>query len=92
VNAGDPAYLKEKRDALLRALEAEGRDPAGFDIVGQVSGGATPESRREAVASAKELVAVGASHVVLQLPAALGPAGLDALATECLAPLREAFA
>jgi len=92
VNAGDPAYLKEKRDALLRALEAEGRDPAGFDIVGQVSGGATVESRREAVASARELVATGATHVVLQLPAALGPRGLDALAAECLRPLREAFA
>jgi alkanesulfonate monooxygenase SsuD/methylene tetrahydromethanopterin reductase-like flavin-dependent oxidoreductase (luciferase family) len=92
VNAGDRAYLAEKRDALLRALETEGRDPAGFDIVGQVSGGATAESRREAVAASRELVAAGATHVVLQLPAALGPAGLDALAAECLPPLREAFA
>jgi hypothetical protein len=28
---------------------------------------------------------------VLQLPAALGPAGLDTLVAECLVPLREAF-
>jgi hypothetical protein len=37
------------------------------------------------------MAAVGASHVVLQLPAALGPDGLDALVAECLVPLREAF-
>ena len=34
--AGDVAYFTERRDAILRALEAEGRDPAGFEIVGQV--------------------------------------------------------
>ena len=90
-NAGDASYLAEKRDALLRALEAEDRDPATLDIVGQVSGGSTSASRREAVEAAKAMGRVGASHVVLQLPAALGPAGLDALVAECLMPLREAF-
>jgi alkanesulfonate monooxygenase SsuD/methylene tetrahydromethanopterin reductase-like flavin-dependent oxidoreductase (luciferase family) len=88
--AGDVAYLAEKRDAILAALEAEGRDPAGFDIVGQVATGSTAVSRREAVAAARGLVAAGATHVVLQLPAALGPTGLDRMVAECLVPLRDA--
>jgi alkanesulfonate monooxygenase SsuD/methylene tetrahydromethanopterin reductase-like flavin-dependent oxidoreductase (luciferase family) len=91
LNAGDAGYLAGKRDELVAALEAEGRDPAAFDIVGQVSGGSTEASRRDAVEAAKAMAAVGASHVVLQLPAALGPAGLDVLVAECLVPLREAF-
>jgi alkanesulfonate monooxygenase SsuD/methylene tetrahydromethanopterin reductase-like flavin-dependent oxidoreductase (luciferase family) len=89
--AGDAAYLTEKRDALLAALEAEGRDPATMDIVGQVNTGPTPDTRREAVAAAKTLVDVGATHVILGMPAALGPRGLDDLVRECLVPLRDAF-
>ena len=92
LNAGDADYLSGKRDEILAALEAAGRDPATFDIVGQVFAGSTADSRREAVTASKAMAAVGASHVVLQLPAALGPRGLDALVAECLVPLREAFA
>jgi alkanesulfonate monooxygenase SsuD/methylene tetrahydromethanopterin reductase-like flavin-dependent oxidoreductase (luciferase family) len=91
VNAGDAEYLAAKRDALVAALEADGRDPAAFDVVGQVSAGSTKASRQAAVGAAKAMAAVGATHVVLQLPAALGPAGLDTLVAECLVPLREAF-
>lgn len=89
--AGDAAYLAEKRDMLVAALETEGRDPAAFDIVGQVATGSTAASRREAVAAARALVAAGATHVILGMPPALGPAGLDDVATECLGPLRDAF-
>jgi alkanesulfonate monooxygenase SsuD/methylene tetrahydromethanopterin reductase-like flavin-dependent oxidoreductase (luciferase family) len=91
-HAGNIPYFAEKRDALVGALEDAGRDPAGFDIVGQVMTRGTADSRREAVKLARGLVEAGATHVVLGLPAELGPAGLDELAWECLAPLREAFA
>jgi alkanesulfonate monooxygenase SsuD/methylene tetrahydromethanopterin reductase-like flavin-dependent oxidoreductase (luciferase family) len=90
-HAGNIPYFAGKRDALVAALEDAGRDPAGFDIVGQVATQADAESRREAVDLARGLVGAGATHVVLGLPAELGPAGLDALARDCLAPLRDAF-
>lgn len=88
-HAGNIPYFAEKRDALLAALEAAGRDPGGFDIVGQVMTHGTADSRREAVTLARGLVEAGATHVVLGLPAELGPAGLDDVAHDCLAPLRE---
>jgi alkanesulfonate monooxygenase SsuD/methylene tetrahydromethanopterin reductase-like flavin-dependent oxidoreductase (luciferase family) len=87
--AGDVAYLTEKRDALHAALETEGRDPAAFDIVGQVTVGRDAESRRAAVDAGRAMIAAGASHVILGMPAALGPAGLDDLARDCLVPLRD---
>jgi len=92
VNAGDAGYLRERRDQLLAALEAEGRDPAGLDIAGQVSTGRTAASRAEALAAARGLIDAGATHVVLGMPAALGPAGLDDVVAEILVPLREATA
>jgi alkanesulfonate monooxygenase SsuD/methylene tetrahydromethanopterin reductase-like flavin-dependent oxidoreductase (luciferase family) len=88
-NAGDAAYLREKRDAICEALEAEGRDPVEFDVVGQVATGRTRSSRKEAVAAARSLVRAGATHVILGMPADLGPDGLRDVARECLAPLRQ---
>ena len=90
--AGNVAYLREKRDALHAALEAEGRDPAAFDIVGQVAIRADPATRRAAVEGGRAMIEAGATHIVLGMPAALGPAGLDDIARECLAPLRDAAA
>jgi alkanesulfonate monooxygenase SsuD/methylene tetrahydromethanopterin reductase-like flavin-dependent oxidoreductase (luciferase family) len=88
-NAGDVAYLVEKREAIFAALDAEGRDPAAFDVVGQVMTGANAASRREAVSAASRMIDAGATHVILGMPAALGPDGLRVVARECLAPLRE---
>ncbi|HET9614660.1 MAG TPA: LLM class flavin-dependent oxidoreductase [Candidatus Limnocylindrales bacterium] len=88
--AGDLAYLAEKRDALLAALDAEGRDPTTFDIVGQVVTGTTDASRREAVDAARRMISGGATHIILGMPATLGPAGLDVVARDCLLPLRDA--
>jgi alkanesulfonate monooxygenase SsuD/methylene tetrahydromethanopterin reductase-like flavin-dependent oxidoreductase (luciferase family) len=88
--AGDLAYLSAKRDAILAALDAEGRDPSTFDIVGQVVTGTTAETRREAVDAARRMIRGGATHIILGMPAALGPAGLETVAAECLAPLRDA--
>jgi alkanesulfonate monooxygenase SsuD/methylene tetrahydromethanopterin reductase-like flavin-dependent oxidoreductase (luciferase family) len=91
-HAGNAEYFLEKRDAIMAALEAEGRDPAVFDVVGQVATGATAASRAQAVAASLGLIAAGATHIVLGMPAELGPNGLDDVARECLAPLREATA
>ena len=89
-HAGNAPYFREKRDLLARELAAAGRDPATFDVVGQVATGGTAATRREAVASARELIAGGAGHIVLGMPAGLGPAGLDEVVRECLVPLRAA--
>ncbi|HUQ77475.1 MAG TPA: LLM class flavin-dependent oxidoreductase [Patescibacteria group bacterium] len=89
-HAGNVEYFAAKRDELVAALEIEGRDPAAFDVVGQVSTGTSAAARREAVGAARGLIAAGATHIVLGMPAALGPNGLDDVVRECLAPLRDA--
>lgn len=91
-HAGNIPYFAEKRDALVAALEAAGRDPASFDVVGQVMTDPTPASRRESVTLARGLVEAGATHIVFGMPPSLGPAGLETLARECLVPLRDAVA
>jgi alkanesulfonate monooxygenase SsuD/methylene tetrahydromethanopterin reductase-like flavin-dependent oxidoreductase (luciferase family) len=88
-HAGNVPYFAEKREALVAALESAGRDPSAFDIVGQVMTGPDPSTRREAVTAARGLVAAGATHIVFGMPPSLGPAGLDALGADCLAPLRD---
>ena len=91
-HAGNIPYFAEKRDALVAALESAGRDPAAFDIVGQVMTGSAAATRREALAAARGLVGAGATHIVFGMPPSLGPDGLEALAADCLAPLRDAVA
>jgi alkanesulfonate monooxygenase SsuD/methylene tetrahydromethanopterin reductase-like flavin-dependent oxidoreductase (luciferase family) len=89
-HAGNIPYFAEKRASLVEALEAQGRSTASFDIVGQVMTGPTAATRREALTAAYGLVEAGATHIVFGMPAELGPAGLDEVARECLAPLRDA--
>ena len=89
-NAGDVDYFREKRRGLVEAMQAIGRDPAGFDVVGQVTTGRTPETRAEALSAARRLVDAGATHIILGMPADLGPAGLDVVARELVEPLRAA--
>lgn len=91
-HAGNVPYFSEKRGELLAALEAEGRDAAGFDLVAQVGTGGTSQTRREALDAAKASIGAGATHVILGMPASLGPAGLDDIVRDCLIPLREAGA
>jgi alkanesulfonate monooxygenase SsuD/methylene tetrahydromethanopterin reductase-like flavin-dependent oxidoreductase (luciferase family) len=88
--AGDLAYLEEKRDAMLRALAAAGRDPEGFTFATQVSSGSTAADRREALEVARRMVGAGARHVILGLIPALGPDNLRAVAAEVAEPLAEA--
>ena len=87
--AGDLDYLVEKRDAMLRALEEIGRDPAGFTFGAQVSCGASTADRTAALEAARSLVRAGAQHVILGFAPALGPSTLHAIAAEVAEPLLE---
>jgi alkanesulfonate monooxygenase SsuD/methylene tetrahydromethanopterin reductase-like flavin-dependent oxidoreductase (luciferase family) len=85
--SGDVGYLAEKRGEMLRALAAEGRDPAGFTFAGQVSCGTTAESRRAALAAARALVEAGAQHLILGVVPPITPDALLAAAREVAEPL-----
>ena len=88
--SGDIDYLVEKRDALLSALEAAGRNSEGFTFAAQVACGHTADDRRSALESARALVEVGAQHVILSMAPALGPDVLRAIAREVAEPLAAA--
>lgn len=89
--AGQVDYFIEKRDMLRRALDEAGRDPAGFELIGQVHCGADQASRTQALARAREMVAAGATEMVIGVPAALGPAVLEQAWQDVHRPLREEF-
>jgi hypothetical protein len=57
-----------------------------------VSTGADAAGRARALEQSLRLVAAGATEIVLGMPAALGPAGLDDVHRELLLPLRDAAA
>ena len=84
---GDVEFFVEARSAILRALEAAGRDPEGFSLAAQMTCGTTPADRRAALATARRFVAAGATHVILGLPASIAPDGMRALADEVAEPL-----
>jgi alkanesulfonate monooxygenase SsuD/methylene tetrahydromethanopterin reductase-like flavin-dependent oxidoreductase (luciferase family) len=84
----DLAYFTDRRDAILAALEAVGRDPGTFAFAAQVPAGATAASRREALAVGLEAARLGATHIILGMPPRLGADGVDAVAHEVAEPLR----
>lgn len=85
----DLGYFSEKREALLAALDAIGRDPGTFQFVAQVPTGTTGADRRWALDQAREAVERGATTVILGMPPQLGAAGVDAVAREVAQPLRD---
>jgi alkanesulfonate monooxygenase SsuD/methylene tetrahydromethanopterin reductase-like flavin-dependent oxidoreductase (luciferase family) len=92
--AGKPTdldYFIDRRDAMLAALEAAGRDPATFEFGAQVSTGSTAEDRRDALRAAIDAGRQGATIVILGMPPRLGSAGVDAVAREVAVPLRDAL-
>ncbi len=89
-NPSDLRYFSEKRDAILAALDAIGRDPSTFEISAQIPTGTTSEDRRWALGQALEAVERGATHVILGMPPRLGAAGVDAVAGEVAKPFRDA--
>jgi len=85
----DLAYFREKRDALLAALEAIGRDPSTFQFVAQVPTGTSADDRRWALGQARDAVEHGATTVILGMPPQLGAAGVDAVARDVAQPLQD---
>ena len=88
-DAGDAATFTARREELKRALEAEGRDPATFEFVGQVHTGPEAADRMRALAQARAAAGAGATEVIIGVPAAFGPAALEAAHRDILQPLRE---
>jgi alkanesulfonate monooxygenase SsuD/methylene tetrahydromethanopterin reductase-like flavin-dependent oxidoreductase (luciferase family) len=86
----DMTYFAGRRDAILGALDAIGRDPTGFALAAQVPAGDTAATRRIGLDAAREAVRLGATHVIIGMPARLGAEGVDAVAREIAEPLREA--
>lgn len=87
--SGDVGYFTERRDELLRALEAAGRAADGFVFAGQVFCGHSAAERRDALDTAKTLVRAGAQHLILGMRAETGPDNLQAIANEVAEPLLE---
>jgi alkanesulfonate monooxygenase SsuD/methylene tetrahydromethanopterin reductase-like flavin-dependent oxidoreductase (luciferase family) len=87
--AGELDYLVEKRDAMVRALEAVGRDPGEFTFAAQVRCGASPADRRDALDKARAFVELGAQHVILGMTPSRGADDLRLIAQEVAEPLQE---
>jgi alkanesulfonate monooxygenase SsuD/methylene tetrahydromethanopterin reductase-like flavin-dependent oxidoreductase (luciferase family) len=86
-----PELFAERRDAIRRAMEAAGRDPAGFQFVAQVAAGVDAATRAEARQLALAYARVGATHVSVAVPSRLGPAALIAAAREVAEPAAAAL-
>jgi len=84
------AHFLDRREALLAAMAAIGRDPAGFALVAQVPAGVTVPQRRAALAVALRARAAGATHVIIGIPVSAGPTAVDDAAREIAIPLRAA--
>ncbi len=89
---GDVAYFAQKRDEIRVALEAAGRDPDAFTFAAQLPCGGTDAELREARRVALAFRRAGANHLIMSVPARLGPEGVARVAAEVAAPLREGVA
>ncbi len=80
-----------RRDDLLRACAAIGRDPAELTLSAQIIIPGDAAGRRAALERATAFVRAGAGHIMLTTPAREGAPGIRRLATDVAAPLRDAF-
>jgi alkanesulfonate monooxygenase SsuD/methylene tetrahydromethanopterin reductase-like flavin-dependent oxidoreductase (luciferase family) len=80
-----------RRDELLRACQAIGRDPAELTLSAQIIIPGDRAARGAALERAMGFVRAGAGHIMLTTPAREGAAGIRRLAVEVAAPLRDAF-
>ena len=87
----DLDYFTDKRDRILAEMGAAGRDPGGFAFAAQIATGTTAESRRAALDGSVSFARAGATHVILGMPARLGPDGLTSVARDVAEPLRQAL-
>lgn len=86
-----PGQFETRRDGLFRACEAVGRDPAELTISVQLRVGEDAAARRAAVEDGLAYARGGCRHLVLWIPSSSGPDGLRRLASEVVAPLRDAL-
>jgi alkanesulfonate monooxygenase SsuD/methylene tetrahydromethanopterin reductase-like flavin-dependent oxidoreductase (luciferase family) len=82
-----PDFLR-KRDALMRHCEKLGRNPEEITVSTQIRISSTSQWR-DALEESRAFAAVGCDYVILYMDARDGPAGLEVLAREVAAPLRE---
>ena len=87
---GEPSTFLAKRDILLRHCEAVGRDPGEIEISAQSF--LRGDDYATMLATAATFAEAGADHLILIMPAAQGPDGLQRMADEVATPLRERFA
>ena len=88
---GSPRGFVERRDALMRACDAIGRDPAELTVSTQIVIPGDAAGRRRATERAMAYVREGTSEILLTTLASEGAAGIRRLATEVAAPLRHTF-
>ncbi len=88
---GSPGGFIARRDVLLQACEAIGRDSAELTLSAQIVIPGDVAGRRAALARAEGFIRAGAGEILLTTPAREGAAGIRRLATEVAAPLRDAF-
>lgn len=86
---GDVEFFTEQRDRLRAALEAADRDPDDFDYAAQIATRPSEGPLDDARETALRFMRVGATHVILGLPATDGPEGVRRLATEVAEPILE---
>ena len=86
-----PSGFVDRRDSLLRACEAIGRDPAELTISAQIVIPGEPAARRAATERALGFGRDGAQEILLTTPAREGAAGIQRLATDVAARLRDTF-
>jgi alkanesulfonate monooxygenase SsuD/methylene tetrahydromethanopterin reductase-like flavin-dependent oxidoreductase (luciferase family) len=80
-----------KLDALRRACDVIGRNPATVEVSAQVRVLPSPEGRAEALAYGRAIIVAGCDHLVLYLDPRDGPAELESLARHVAEPLRGEF-
>jgi alkanesulfonate monooxygenase SsuD/methylene tetrahydromethanopterin reductase-like flavin-dependent oxidoreductase (luciferase family) len=88
---GDVAFFSEMRDRIRTAVEAAGRDPDDFTFAAQMTVGAGDGELREARETAAALLRAGAHHLIIGVPAPLGPNGVARMASEVAAPIRDSL-
>jgi len=81
----------KRRDELLRACAALGRDETELTLSAQIIIPGDAVGRRAALERAMGFVRAGAGHIMLTTPAREGAEGIRRLATDVAAPLRDAF-
>jgi alkanesulfonate monooxygenase SsuD/methylene tetrahydromethanopterin reductase-like flavin-dependent oxidoreductase (luciferase family) len=81
-----PEVFAERRGAILGAMEAARRDPAGFQFVAQVGAGGDAAARARARDLALAYARAGATHISVAVPSQLGPGALVAAAREVAEP------